>query len=73
MLQHIIDLFAWSDWQPLEGAWSFPQIPALPGLYRICRQGREDHDHIGQTGEGTMTLRARLGMLGGIYGSEMPY
>src|SRR5262249_2210442 len=28
---------------------------------------------IGQTGTGTMTLRKRLGMLGGIYRDEMPY
>src|SRR5690348_11544349 len=73
MLQRIIDLLDWSDWQPLEGSWRTITVPPLPGLYRICRQGREDLDYIGQTGEGTMTLRSRLGMLKGIYGPVMPY
>src|SRR5262249_16643044 len=37
--------------------------------YRMCRQGRDDLDYIGQTGEGTMTLSNRLGMLRGIDGT----
>src|SRR5262249_34195573 len=73
MLQQVVDLFAWSDWQPLNGSWLAANIPARPGLYRICRQGREDLDYVGQTGDGKMTLRNRLGMLRGIYDSVMPY
>src|SRR6266699_4645892 len=73
LMEQVIHLLAWSAWQPLYGCWRGTTIPALPGLYRIQRQGREDLDYIGQTGTGTMMLRNRLGMLRGIYGAQMPY
>ncbi len=66
-------LLTWSTWVPLEGCWRGTTIPALPGLYRIRRAGRDDLDYIGQTGSGSMHLRQRLGMLKGIYAAEMPY
>lgn len=65
--------FSWSSWQPLNGCWRGSLIPNLPGLYRIRRVNRDDLDYIGQTGEGTMTLKKRLGMLRGVYGQDMPY
>jgi hypothetical protein len=67
------DLLRWGAWRPLAAASRDPEIPHLPGLYRIRRMGRDDLDYIGQTGMGTMTLRKRLGMLRGIYGELMPY
>ncbi len=67
------NIFSWSSWQPLKSCWYGLVTPALPGLYRIRRMEQDDLDYIGQTGEGTMTLRKRLGMLRGIYASEMPY
>lgn len=73
MMMHVIDLPAWSAWQPLQDSWRSPTIPALAGLYRIRREGQEALDYIGQTGTGTMTLQARLGMFRGIDGKEMPY
>ena len=63
----------WSEWVPLDGAWRSAGVPALPGLYRVRRQGREDLDYIGQTGMGSMTLRKRLAALKGVYGPEMPF
>jgi hypothetical protein len=63
----------WSPWQPLLSCWRGEKIPPQPGLYRVRRESRSDIDYIGQTGAGTMTLRARLGMLRGIYATEMPY
>ncbi len=64
---------AWESWHSLEGCWRTGDIPALPGLYRIRRAGRDDLDYIGQTGMGTMHLRKRLAMLVGVYGDVMPY
>lgn len=58
---------------PLNGCWRGSLIPNLPGLYRMRRVNRDDLDYIGQTGEGTMTLKKRLGMLRGVYEEEMPY
>ncbi|MBD2341452.1 GIY-YIG nuclease family protein [Calothrix sp. FACHB-156] len=72
MLQ-VEQIFSWSSWQPLNGCWRGSLIPNLPGLYRIRRVNRDDLDYIGQTGEGTMTLKKRLGMLRGVYEEEMPY
>lgn len=66
-------VFIWSAWYPLEGCWRGRTIPQRAGLYRIRRTGRTDLDYIGQTGMGSMTLRQRLGMLGGVYALEMPY
>jgi hypothetical protein len=63
MMVNPADLLRWGDWRPLVGASRDPEIPHLPGLYRIRRIGRDDLDYIGQTGMGTMTLRNRLGML----------
>jgi hypothetical protein len=62
--------YAWSAWYPLAGAGSDCRVPAAAGLYRLRRVGREDLDYVGQTGG---SLRARLGMLRGIYAPEMPY
>ena len=67
------DLLRWGVWRPLAGASRDPEIPHLPGLYRIRRMGRDDLDSTGQTGTGTMTLRKRLGMLRGVSGELMPY
>jgi hypothetical protein len=67
------DLLQWGAWRPLASASRDPEIPHLPGLYRIRRIGRDDLDYIGQTGMGTMTLRKRLGMLRGVFGELMPY
>ncbi|MBD2560710.1 MULTISPECIES: hypothetical protein [Nostoc] len=72
MLQ-VEQIFSWSSWQPLNGCWRGSLIPNLPGLYRMRRVNRDDLDYIGQTGEGTMTLKKRLGMLRGVYKEEMPY
>jgi hypothetical protein len=69
----IQSVFHWSPWSPLLGSWRAGQVPDAPGLYRIRRIERSDLDYIGQTGMGTMTLRARLGMLRGVYGDVMPY
>lgn len=63
----------WTPWQRLEGCWRGALVPRLPGLYRIRRAGQELFDYIGQTGEGTMTLRRRLGMFAGLFQAEMPY
>jgi len=63
----------WTPWEPLEDAWKRTAVPSSPGLYRIRRVGRDDLDYIGQTGMGTMTLRKRLAMLKGVFGSLMPY
>jgi hypothetical protein len=53
MMKQVIDLLAWSDWQPHRGSWlTTSTIPAKTGLYRIRREGREDLDYIGQTGTG---------------------
>jgi hypothetical protein len=67
------DLLRWGAWRPLAGASRDPEIPHLPGLYRIRRVGRDDLDNIGQTGMGMMMLRKRLGMLRGVSGKLMPY
>jgi hypothetical protein len=67
------DVLRWTSWLALEGCWRGTSIPALPGLYRIRRSGRDDFDYIGQTGMGDMTLRKRLGTLRGVYAEEMPY
>jgi len=72
MLQ-VEQIFSWSSWQPLNGCWRGLLIPNQPGLYRMRRVNRDDLDYIGQTGEGTMTLKKRLGMLRGVYNEEMPY
>lgn len=69
----IQDLLCWSPWQSLEGSWRGGGVPRTPGLYRIRRVGHAGLDYIGQTGAGQMHLKARLGMLAGIYGPEMPY
>lgn len=44
------ELLQWTAWRPLDGASRDPDIPRLPGLYRIRRVGRDDLDYIGQTG-----------------------
>jgi hypothetical protein len=62
-------LLNWSAWRPLSACWVEREL-ALSGLYRIRRAGCDELDYIGQTG---LRLRDRLGMLKGIYGSEMPY
>jgi hypothetical protein len=67
------ELLRWGGWRPLATASRDAEIPPAPGLYHIRRIGREDVDYIGQTGMGTMTLRKRLGMLRGVYGTLMPY
>jgi len=67
------DLVRRGAWRPLAAASRDPEIPHLPGLYRIRRMGRDDLDSTGQTGTGTMTLRKRLGMLRGVSGELMPY
>lgn len=64
------ELLRWTAWRPLPGAGRDPEIPQLPGLYRIRRVGRDDLDYIGQTGR---SLRGRLGMLRGVYAEAMPY
>ena len=66
-------IYDWSDWNALDNAPLAADIPALPGLYRIRRRGRDDLDYIGQTGSGGMNLRKRLAMLRGVYAAEMPY
>jgi hypothetical protein len=61
----------WSAWRDLRGAGRDRCIPAGPGLYRIRRAGGEPGlDYIGQTGR---SLRGRLGQLGGVYHTQMPY
>lgn len=61
----------WSAWRDLRGAGRDRCIPAGPGLYRIRRSGGEPGlDYIGQTGR---SLRGRLGQLGGVYHTQMPY
>ena len=60
-------------WQPLISASRDPEIPYLPGPYRIPRMGRDDLDYIGQTGMGTMTPHKRLGRLRGVNGEVMAY
>lgn len=61
----------WSDWVPLRGASRNHQVPALPGLYRVRREGNgPEIDYIGQTGA---SLRGRLGQLNVLYQAEMPY
>lgn len=60
----------WSDWFDIRTA---NKAPKSPGIYRVRRQGQEPLDYVGQTGEGTMTLRKRLAMLNGVYGPDMPY
>jgi hypothetical protein len=67
------DLLRWGLWRRLATASRDPEIPHLPGLYRIRRVGRDDLDYFGQTGQGTMTLRKRLSLLRGVYGEIMPY
>jgi hypothetical protein len=59
----------WSQWRPLTTCWADRNLIS-PGLYRIRRVGRRDLDYIGQT---SLQLRERLGMLKGVYRSEMPY
>jgi hypothetical protein len=63
------NLLQWTEWRPLIGAWRDPDIPRTPGLYRICRVGRDDVDYIGQTGD----LRERFGALRGVFAEQMPY
>ena len=63
-------LTRWSAWTPLAGAGKDPRLPAASGLYQIRRIGSGALDYIGQTG---LTLRARLGMLAGVYRPQMPY
>jgi len=61
----------WSDWMPLRGAGRNQQVPALPGLYRVRRNGNgPEIDYIGQTG---VSVRGRLGQLNVLYRTEMPY
>jgi len=69
MLDHAT-ILNWSPWQPLQGCWLRAKVPALPGLYRIRRQGKRSLDYLGQT---STPLRSRLANLGGIYGGLMPY
>src|SRR5262245_55765774 len=64
---------SWSKWMPLEGGWKGETAPRQPGLYRIRRHAVDGLDYVGQTGQGTMTLRKRLAMLRGVYGPVMPY
>lgn len=59
----------WGPWLPLEGCWHGTMVVQQPGLYRVRRADRADLDYIGQTGD----LRSRLGMLRGVYATEMPY
>ena len=63
----------WSQWIPLWESWRGSSSPALPGLYRIRRSGRDDLEYLGQTGSGSMNLRKRLAMLRGLFADEMPY
>ena len=63
----------WTPWQPLFEAWKGDKLPSRAGLYRIRRGGFEGIDYIGQTGSGTMTIKKRMGMLRGVWKSEMPY
>lgn len=60
-------------WRQLKDCWIGEYIPREAGIYRIRRQGQENLDYVGQTGKGTMTLRKRLSMLKGVFGSQMPY
>lgn len=60
----------WSPWFDLKET---KKAPRAPGIYRLRRQGQEQLDYVGQTGEGTMTLRKRLAMLSGVFGAVMPY
>src|SRR5690242_8403570 len=61
----------WSAWRDLRGAGRDRCIPAGPGLYRIRRAGGEPGlDYIGQAGR---SLRGRLGQLGGVYRTRVPY
>src|SRR5437660_7809666 len=67
----------WSAWQTLEGCWRGPTMPAQAGLYRIrlslflpsSTYCHRQVVYIGQSGN----VRARMGMLAGIYQSEMPF
>jgi hypothetical protein len=63
----------WGPWLSLKGCWLGRTVPDRPGLYRVRRTGRVELDYVGQTGLGGMTLRRRLGMLRGVYATEMPY
>jgi hypothetical protein len=45
---HSADLLRWGEWRPLVGASRDPEIPHLPGLYRIRRIERKDLDYIRQ-------------------------
>ena len=60
----------WSAWRPLHKASIDQSIPSVAGLYRVRHVGFSGIDYIGQTGG---SLRARLGMLRGVYGNVMPY
>jgi hypothetical protein len=63
-------LGGWSAWLPLRGAGRDRQMPAVPGLYRIRRQGDQALVYIGETGR---QLRGRLGQLQGVFAVQMPY
>jgi hypothetical protein len=62
--------YRWTEWVPLDQALAEPVLPADPGLYRVRRAGTREVVYIGQTGVG---IRARVRMLRGIAGGEMPY
>ena len=66
------ELEHWETWLPLATA-AEARLPSQQGLYRIRRIGGSELDYVGQTGMGTMTLRKRVSMLRGVYGSVMPY
>lgn len=59
----------WGLWSQHDGSSRNKDIPALPGVYRIRRVGRQGLDYIGQATH----LRRRMGNLNGIYGDLMPY
>lgn len=52
----------WSVWTLLRDASRAPEVPSALGLYRIRRSGFDGLDYIGQTGDGSTTLRKRLAM-----------
>jgi hypothetical protein len=62
--------YRWTEWVPLDQALAEPVLPADPGLYRVRRTATREVVYIGQTGVG---IRARVRMLRGIAGDEMPY
>lgn len=65
----LLQSFEWSPWQSLRACWADRALE-FSGLYRVRRAAHDDIDYIGET---SLRLRQRLAMLGGAYGTEMPY